>query len=113
MLNLLIAYISDSFEKLMAVNTQAFNYERLRLILEYKRQVRSLSKAGGIRRKILFYLQNQHKSVDDDVNERIRLKIDRLELKIDKQSKDMKDFRHDLDDQFERIHPQLRVHHDS
>ena len=85
MLNLLIAYISDSFEKLMSTNIQAFNYERLQLIMQFKRQmseeeIKKLSEEEE--GKILFVLQNEDKSAEEDVEERIRIKIDRLEKEI-------------------------------
>ena len=69
----------------MSTNIQAFNYERLQLIMQFKRQmsdrdIKMLSE--NEEGKILYVLQNEDRSAEEDVDERIRIKIDRLEKEI-------------------------------
>ena len=81
MLNLLIAIISDSFEKVMAIEKQAEVFERLQLILHSKRNISKKDLdffKEKWKRVYLCLLKRENTDESDNIEERIRWKIDSL-----------------------------------
>lgn len=91
MLNLLIAIISDSFEKVMALEKQAEVFEKLQLIIERKRRVKN--KAGYDQQVYLCELRKDEKRQGENLEERIRAKIDKIEKAQDLNEKNNKEIR--------------------
>ena len=84
MLNLLIAIISDSFEKVMALEQQSQNCEKLQLILEDQRN-RGLYRKDNDKLKGGFIYQITSNEVQEESNneERMRAKVDKLQQSFD------------------------------
>ena len=80
MLNLLIAIISDSFEKVMAIERQAEVFEKLQLIISSRGQLgkKLFSIKEKWERVYLCLLKKENNTEDDNIEERIRWKIDAL-----------------------------------
>lgn len=95
MLNLLIAIISDSFEKVMALNLQSENYEKLQLILEYEAKAghqaleRYLLENKG---KYIYFIKFGDNGEEQDADERLRSKIDKMKKNHDDFVKDFKKY---------------------
>jgi hypothetical protein len=81
MLNLLIAIISDSFEKVMAIEKQAEVFEKLQLILQSKRNISKrdleIFKAKW-ERVYLCLLKRENTDEGDNIDERLRWKIENI-----------------------------------
>jgi FtsZ-binding cell division protein ZapB len=84
MLNLLIAIISDSFEKVMAIDRQATLFEKLQLIIEFKRQA-DVDMNNRYENKNFLCVVKAISEEDDveDSEDRIRNKIIKLESSIE------------------------------
>ena len=73
MLNLLIAIISDSFEKVMAMEKQAEVFEKLQIIMEFNSHTKNISEVY-----YLFDVTKEEKKEGDNLEERLRSKIDKF-----------------------------------
>lgn len=93
MLNLLIAIISDSFEKVMAIDKQAALYEKLQLIVEIKRKRKRQPNIFAGRPKERNFLcvlsHKEHEEEQDVFEERIRNKILKIDKSLDSLKKSM------------------------
>lgn len=83
MLNLLIAIISDSFEKVMALEQQSENYEKLHLILENE-ALRGKNFLDSYEKEnkglyIHFMSTNEGEEEEENNEERMRAKIDKIQ----------------------------------
>ena len=81
MLNLLIAIISDSFEKVMAIEKQAEIFEKLQLILHARRNINKsdLEKyKAKWERTYLCLLKRENSDEGDNIDERLRWKIENI-----------------------------------
>ena len=93
MLNLLIAIISDSFEKEMAQERHAKTYERLHLIIETLRTLdeKEISKFNKLyQNKYIYLIEREDLETSEDQTERLRNKIDRLETIVSGFSTELK-----------------------
>ena len=94
MLNLLIAIISDSYEKVMALEKKEVTYEKLQIIIESERTLSKKSKQNRLRQiqgKYIYVLENEFLQNSEDVEERLRFKIDELRKNQENLRKEMKD----------------------
>ena len=81
MLNLLIAIISDTFEKVMAIEKQAELYEKFQLILNAKRNISKRdfdSFKARWERVYLCLLKRENSDEADNFDERLEWKIENL-----------------------------------
>ena len=97
MLNLLIAIISDSFEKVMALDKNASIYEKLQLIIELNRR----NSTAITQNTYLCVLKNSVQDEEDEINEeRIRNKLNQfkksMELFQTQTTSELKEIRGDI-----------------
>ena len=110
MLNLLIAIISDSFEKVMALEKQAVTYEKLQLIIESERTMSKRNKEARVKQiegKYIYVLENEFLQNSEDVEERLRSKIDELRRNQEHLRREMKDEIRKNQEDWRRSHSRL------
>ena len=89
MLNLLIAIISDAFEKVMALEKQAEVFEKLQLIIEVKGK-HSKPLDSEKKTQYLFELTKEEKKEGENLEERLRSKIDKIEKSQESHERNLK-----------------------
>lgn len=103
LLNLLIAIISDSFEKVMALEKMATVYERLQLIIQSERAYgkgffsRFWKSNDKKEKEFLMILNSMNLEQDEDVDERLRYKLDEIKKILLKSQTGMDDLHSKLD----------------
>ena len=93
MLNLLIAIISDSFEKVMALDKQASLYEKLQLIVEIDRKRKNKSLTESNSSSLYVFKFNSLDEENDETEERIRNKLVQFKKSLDYLRNDIHDIK--------------------
>ncbi len=112
MLNLLIAIISDSYDKVIAMEGMASVYERLQMIVNRESLMMSSSRNQMNQRKKenFLYIVSKQRGDEDNENadERIRSKVESVERLARKNEKEMELIKKALKDLELRMHNDLK-----